>query len=206
MMDQMVETQIIRRGIRDLSVINAMRIVDRSHFVLESEKEYSFNDTPLPIGHGQTISQPYIVAYMTEQLKLDKNKRVLEIGTGSGYQTAILAEIVEQVYSIERIEELADQASICLNMEGYNNISIKNSDGYNGWKEYSPFDSIIVTAAATDIPSPLIEQLHDAGKMIIPIGPQYGLQYLILLEKSNQKIRKHKLIPVQFVPFLSNKN
>lgn len=205
-MDRMVEQQLIPRGITNPAVLDAMRIVNRSLFVRDSEKNSAYDDTPLPIGFGQTISQPYIVAYMTEQLHLTNNSKVLEIGTGSGYQTAILATIVNDVYSVETIEELATKANSLLNMNGYTNIRIKQGDGYEGWNEFSPFDFIIVTAAAPVIPKPLIKQLNDPGRMIIPVGPEYGTQYLILLEKKKGSITEKRLIPVRFVPFISKEN
>ncbi|MBI9099077.1 MAG: protein-L-isoaspartate(D-aspartate) O-methyltransferase [Spirochaetaceae bacterium] len=202
-MRDMVNSQIIRRGIRDPLVLKAMSEVDRSLFVRDSEKSYSFDDSPLPIGYGQTISQPYIVAYMTEQLNLHKEMTVLEIGTGSGYQSAILSKIVSQVYSIERIEELAHRAQSTLNISGFNNVTIKIGDGYTGWKEKAPFNAIIATAAAPVVPEPLINQLRDPGSMIIPIGSEYGIQYLVKIIKEKKKISEKRLIPVRFVPFVS---
>ena len=202
-MRDMVNSQIIRRGIRDPLVLKAMSEVDRSLFVRDSEKSYSFDDSPLPIGFGQTISQPYIVAYMTEQLNLHEEMTVLEIGTGSGYQSAILSKIVSQVYSIERIEELAQRAQSTLNISGFNNVTIKIGDGYTGWKEKAPFNAIIATAAAPVVPEPLIDQLRDPGSMIIPIGSEYEIQYLVKIIKKEKKISMKRLIPVRFVPFVS---
>jgi protein-L-isoaspartate(D-aspartate) O-methyltransferase len=153
----------------------------------------------LPIGHNQTISQPYIVAYMTEILNPDSNKKVLEIGTGSGYQAAILSLLYKEVYTVEIIEALGAKAKRLFDEEGYKNIKVKTGDGYEGWKEYAPFDAIIVTCAPTDIPQPLIEQLAEGGKMIIPVGGYYS-QVLILLEKRNGKIIETETLPVIFVP------
>jgi len=202
-MRDMVDNQIISRGIRDPLVLQAMRDVNRSLFVPESEREYSFEDSPLPIGYGQTISQPYIVAYMTEMLKLESNFRVLEIGTGSGYQSAILSRIVSQVYSIERISELAIKAQTLLKINNFDNIHVREADGSKGWEEKAPFDAIIATAAAPIIPKPLIDQLKDPGRMIIPIGPDSGIQYLYSITKENKKLFQKRLIAVRFVPFLS---
>jgi protein-L-isoaspartate(D-aspartate) O-methyltransferase len=205
-MIDMVESQIIRRGIVDPMVINAMKTVDRSLFVRESDKSYAYEDSPLPIGHGQTISQPYIVAYMTELLKLKKEHRVLEIGTGSGYQSAILASIAQEVYSVETINALYLKAEGILKESGFNNIHLKNDDGYYGWREKQPFDAIIVTAAAPEIPEPLILQLADPGRLVIPVGPVNETQYLTLIEKVRKTVSQYTLIPVRFVPFISEKN
>ena len=205
-MKDMVDTQIINRGISTPAVIQAMRTVDRSLFVRDTEKDSSFDDTPLPIGFGQTISQPYIVAYMTEKLQLSKSNTVLEIGTGSGYQTAILASMAEMVYSVERIEELSNRAGTTLQMNNFLNTRVMTGDGYYGWKDKSTFDAIIVTAAAPSIPEPLINQLKDPGRLIIPVGPQYGTQYLTLIIKNESVVEKERLIPVRFVPFISNSN
>lgn len=203
-MKDMVDSQIIRRGIKDPLVIKAMLEVDRSLFVPQAEKAYAFQDSPLPIGCGQTISQPYIVAYMTEQLNLNDTMKVLEIGTGSGYQTAILSVIASEIYSIETIDELAVRAETTLRINGFSNIHIKNGDGYSGWQEKAPFDRIIATAAAVSIPEPLIDQLNDPGLMIIPIGPLYGPQYLTLITKNNRKIYAERILAVRFVPFVSD--
>ncbi len=204
-MDFMVESQIISRGITDQSVIRAMKTVNRSLFVRDTDKQYSFHDTPLPIGYGQTISQPYIVAYMTELLNLGNDDIVLEIGTGSGYQSAVLSSIVSKLYSVETIKDLADTAITRLNMAGYNNIHIKTDDGFNGWIEKSPFDAIIVAAAATEIPEPLLNQLNNNGRMIIPVGKPNCTQYLKLITKTKEKIDIQSLIPVRFVPFVTTK-
>jgi len=197
----MVNNQIIARGITDISTINAMKKVPRHLFVPDDCLDIAYYDSPLPIGHGQTISQPYIVAYMTEVLKPAKGKKALEIGTGSGYQAAILAEIVDTVYSIEILPELAMQAKTRIENLGYTNIFIKPGDGYNGWPDRAPFDMIIVTAAPDHIPQPLIDQLADGGRMVIPVGRPSSVQSLILLTKRNGEIKKETLTLVRFVPF-----
>lgn len=196
---KMVEQQIKNRGIRATNVLEAFMNVPRHIFVPLENRNWSYNDSPLPIGFGQTISQPYIVAYMTEVLKPDKNMKVLEIGTGSGYQAAILAYLCKEVYSIEIIDSLANRAIKIFEQEGYNNIKVKTGDGYKGWKEYAPFDAIIVTCAPTKIPEPLIDQLADGGRMIIPAGESYN-QKLYLIEKKNGKIRQKETLSVLFVP------
>ena len=203
--EKMVSDQIEDRGIHDQQVLRAMREVERHWFVPENNRSNSYEDRPLGIGYGQTISQPYIVAYMTEMLKLQPNYRVLEIGTGSGYQAAVLAKIVRDVYTIEIVTQLGDSAAARLKRLGYKNISVKNADGYHGWTENAPFDAIMVTAAAEFIPPPLIQQLKDGGKMIIPIGSPYLTQWLMLVEKKNGKMTTKRLIPVSFVPFTRKK-
>lgn len=197
----MVRVQIVDRGVKDEAVLRAMRKVPRHLFVPEEYENEAYDDNPLPIGYGQTISQPYIVAYMTEVAKPDLSKKALEIGTGSGYQAAILAEIVKKVYSIEIVPELAKESEERLKKLGYKNVVIKYGDGYQGWKEFSPFDIIIVTAAAEQIPQPLIEQLAENGRLVIPIGAPAAVQELILLEKKKGKIQKNRLTFVRFVPF-----
>jgi len=197
---KMVEQQIIARGVKDPKVISAMLKVPRHKFVPPEELPYAYSDQPLPIGEGQTISQPYIVALMTEALHLTGNERVLEIGTGSGYQTAVLAEIAKEVYSIEILESLALKARRRLKELGYENVKIKIGDGYRGWKEYAPFDAIIVTAAPTHIPPPLIDQLKAGGRMIIPVGKYF--QELILIVKTEKGVIKEHIIPVRFVPMV----
>ncbi len=200
----MVETQLKARDITDQKVIQAMLKVERHRFVPKEYKELAYIDEPLPIGYGQTISQPYIVALMTQLLELKGDERVLEIGTGSGYQAAILAEIVKEVYTIEIIPELAKKAEKLLKEElGYKNIHFKIGDGYLGWKEFAPFDRIIVTCAPEHIPQPLIEQLKDGGKMVIPVGVY--TQELIVVEKEGNKVYKRATIPVRFVPMLRGK-
>ena len=203
--EKMVSDQIEDRGIHDQQVLRAMREVERHWFVPENNRSNSYEDRPLGIGYGQTISQPYIVAYMTEMLKLQPNYRVLEIGTGSGYQAAVLAKIVREVYTIEIVTQLGDSAVARLKRLGYKNISVKNADGYHGWTENAPFDAIMVTAAAEFIPPPLIQQLKDGGRMIIPIGSPYLTQWLMLVEKKNGKMTTKRLIPVSFVPFTRKK-
>ncbi len=198
---EMVRTQIEARGVNNMKVLNAMRKVPRHLFVPEDQQPYAYEDRPLPIGYGQTISQPYIVAYMTSEIWPQKSDKVLEIGTGSGYQAAVLSEIVDEVYSLEIIPGLGEEAKERLEKLGYDNVHVKVSDGYYGWKEKAPFDAIIVTAAAPDVPPPLIEQLDEGGRMIIPIGPKYGGQVLMLIEKRKGKIREKALLPVAFVPF-----
>ena len=196
----MVETQIKSRGIKDSTVLAAMRNVKRHHFVPDNLIDKAYADRPLPIGHSQTISQPYIVAYMTEALDLEADDNVLEIGTGSGYQSAVLAEIVKKVYTIEIVESLAEEAEQRLNRLGYNNIQVKCGDGYEGWQRYAPYDAIIITAAPPRVPTPLKEQLAEGGRMIIPIGAGQWNQELLLLEKKEGQILRRQLLPVRFVP------
>ncbi len=198
MRKQMVEKQIIERGVADKKVLGAMLKVARHEFVPDEYKKHAYEDGPLPIGSGQTISQPYIVAYMTEALKLKGGEKVLEIGTGSGYQAAVLAEIAGEVYTIEIIEELGKNAEKKLKELGYADIHVKIGDGYQGWPGHAPFDAIIVTAAPDKIPRPLIDQLADGGRMIIPVGDMW--QELVLIEKKDGKILKKNVMPVRFVP------
>jgi len=198
----MVKTQIISRGISDKETIEAMKKVQRHLFVTPGYEKDSYGDYPLPIGYGQTISQPYIVAYMTEAVKPLRGKKALEIGTGSGYQAAILAEIVDTVYTIEIVAELAKESEARFRTLGYKNIIGKKGDGYNGWTEHAPYDIIIVTAAAASVPKPLIDQLADNGRLIIPVGSPYGSQELRLLVKKRGKIDTTRLLPVRFVPFI----
>ena len=200
---RMVREQIVARGIKDQKVIQSMLNVKRHLFVPKNQERMAYEDRPLPIGEGQTISQPYIVALMTETLELDKNMRVLEVGTGSGYQAAILAEIVQEVYSIEIIESLGLKAKTVLKSLNYQNINIKIGDGYKGWEEYAPFDAIIVTCAPANIPNPLKNQLKEGGKMIIPMGGSIT-QELVLLEKKNGKLIKQVVAAVRFVPMVRN--
>ena len=198
---KMVDAQIEARGVKDENVLNAFRNIPRHKFVLQRYLGSAYADGPLPIGYGQTISQPFIVAYMTEIIEPDSGDVVLEIGTGSGYQAAILSEIVEHVYTIEIITELSKSASARLKSLGCDNVTVKNSDGYFGWESMAPFDAIVVTAAAEYIPPPLIEQLKEGGKMIIPVGSPYLVQSLLLVEKKNGEITTESLMPVRFVPF-----
>ncbi len=198
----MVEKQIIQRGVVDPQLLDAMLKVPRHLFVPENLTSSAYSDTPLPIGYGQTISQPYIVALMTESLQLKKGFKVLEVGTGSGYQAAVLAEIGCVVFSVEMIKILADTAQERLNRLGYPEISVRWGDGYFGWEEEAPFDSIIVTCAIDHVPPPLIEQLKEGGKMVIPVGPPYSLQTLWLFIKENGQLTSENLGGVIFVPLL----
>jgi protein-L-isoaspartate(D-aspartate) O-methyltransferase len=199
--EQMVKNQIESRGVEDSATLASLRKVPRHSFVPASQVAHAYEDRPLPIGYGQTISQPYIVAYMTEILKPKPGHRVLEIGTGSGYQAAILSGIVSKVYTVEIIEELGKQATTRLKNLNYKNVEVKIADGYHGWKEHAPFDAIVVTAAAEYIPPPLKEQLKDGGCMIIPVGSPYMTQQLMLIEKTGNKYKSTSLMPVRFVPF-----
>tara|TARA_B100000029_G_C17545328_1_gene948241 strand:- start:1115 stop:1720 length:606 start_codon:yes stop_codon:yes gene_type:complete len=199
----MVEDQIQKRGVRDPSVLSAMARVEREKFVPEQFRDMAYSDGPLPIGYKQTISQPYIVAYMTEQLQLDSNHKVLEIGTGSGYQAAILGELSDEVYTIEIIPELGKSSIDILEKLNYNNIFVRIGDGYKGWPEEAPFDRIIVTAAPGKIPEKLVEQLANGGQMIIPVGESVFSQYLWIIKKDNKgNIGKEKILPVRFVPMV----
>ncbi len=201
----MVRQQIEARGIKDKNTLKAMKTVERHLFVPTAYKSNAYDDRPLPIGYGQTISQPYIVAYMTELLNVGEGATVLEIGTGSGYQAAILAEIVGQVYTIEIVEELGLLAKERLKSLKYNNVKVKIADGYYGWKEHGPFDGIVVTAASEYIPPPLINQLKDGGRMIIPVGTPFSVQTLMLIEKRGEEITTISLMLVRFVPFTRKK-
>ncbi|MCD4695991.1 MAG: protein-L-isoaspartate(D-aspartate) O-methyltransferase [Bacteroidales bacterium] len=201
---RMVQKQIIARGIKNQAVINAMLTVKRHLFVPEKYINQAYDDCPLPIDDGQTISQPYIVAYMTEILDLNKSDRVLEIGTGSGYQAAVLAEICDSIFSIEIFPSLGNNAIQLYKNLGITNIYIKIGDGYKGWIEKSPFDAILVTCSPTHIPQPLINQLSEGGKMIIPVGPSYS-QKLVLMKKENGKLIRKEVLPVRFVPMIDRK-
>jgi protein-L-isoaspartate(D-aspartate) O-methyltransferase len=187
------------RDIRNPRVLAAMGTVPRHEFVPANLRDEAYDDHPLPIGHGQTISQPYIVAFMTEQLEPKPTDRVLEIGAGSGYQAAVLAGLVAAVYSIEIVEPLAKQAAETCRRLAYTNVVIKAGDGYQGWPDKAPFDAIIVTCAPEHVPKPLVEQLKDGGKMIIPVGPSYD-QSLYLLVKTGKEIKQRAVLPVRFVP------
>ena len=198
---RMVNWQIEARTVKDPNVLSAMRTVPRHVFVRSTEQRSAYNDNPLPIDYEQTISQPYIVAFMTDALKLTRNSKVLEIGTGSGYQAAVCAEIAQQVYTIEIVEELAKSAKKRLKELGYRNVFTRAGDGYFGWPEHAPFDAIIGTAAAGRIPEPLIEQLKPGGRMILPYGSPRGFQYLVLITKDKEgNIRRRNVMPVRFVP------
>ncbi len=197
----MVEDQIVARGVTDPRVLAAMRKVPRHLFVSEAMAPYAYHDEPLPIGEGQTISQPYIVAYMTEALGLQGGEKVLEVGTGSGYQTAALAEIAKDVHTVELIENLSLKAQDVLGRLGYLNIHFRIGDGTLGWKEHAPYDAIMVTAAPVSVPKALRDQLKVAGRMIIPVGVEF--QELVLVIREPQAFREKRLLPVRFVPLVS---
>jgi protein-L-isoaspartate(D-aspartate) O-methyltransferase len=197
--ERMVKEQLVMRGINAERVLAAMNKVPREEFVPENLRVASYTDQPLPIGYDQTISQPYIVAFMTEELQPQPQDRVLEIGTGSGYQAAILAVLVAEVYSIEIIEPLAKTAEATLQRLGYKNVHVKVGDGYKGWPEHAPFDAVIVTCAPDHVPQPLIDQMKEGGRMIIPVG-DVGDQDLYLLEKKNGQLERRAVAPVRFVP------
>ena len=198
----MVATQLRDRGIEDARVLAAMEKVPRHEFVPLEMRSEAYNDRPLPIGHGQTISQPYIVGLMTELLGINAQSRVLEIGTGSGYQAAVLAELVSEVYTIELIPELARQAAETLARLGYKNVHGKAADGYLGWPEAAPFDAIIVTCAPDNVPPKLVEQLREGGRLVVPVGEAGTTQQLVVLEKINGEIRQKSVAPVRFVPMV----
>ena len=196
---RMVQTQLVGRGIHDQRVLAAMGKVPREELVPPDMRGQSYHDSPLPIGYEQTISQPYMVARMTQELRLQPRDRVLEIGTGSGYQTAVLAEVTAETYSIEIVEPLAKKAEATLQRLGYKNVRVKVGDGYQGWPEEAPFDAIIVTCAPDHVPQPLIDQLGNGGRMIIPVGPRYA-QQLYLFDKINGVLRERVVETVRFVP------
>ncbi len=197
----MVTEQIQARGIRDERVLHAMRVVPRHFFVPPELADAAYGDHALPIGCGQTISQPYIVALMTEIIRPEKDARVLEIGAGSGYQAAVLAELVGEVFTVEIVPELARQARERLARAGYENVRVKEGDGFHGWPEHAPFDAIVVTAAARDIPPPLVAQLRDGGRMILPLGAPHEVQELVLVTKDGDRLSREDVLPVRFVPF-----
>ena len=199
--ERMVTNQIQIRGLDHKQTINAMGIVPRHLFVPDNLQDNAYDDRPLPIGHGQTISQPYIVAYMTSIINPKPDFKVLEIGTGSGYQAAVLSEIVDSIFTMEIVPELYQSASARLSELAYDNIKIKFGDGYYGWPEHGPYDAIVVTAAAEFIPPPLLEQLKEGGKMIIPVGSPFMVQSLILVNKKKDRITTTNLMSVRFVPF-----
>lgn len=199
--ERMVRETIELRDVSDPATLRAMRAVPRHEFVESGMVRQAYADRPLPIGYGQTISQPYIVAYMTELLQVEPGDVVLEIGAGSGYQAAVLAEIVDQVYTIEIVPQLAELSTERMKRLGYDNVTVKEGDGYFGWEEHAPFDGIIVTAAATHIPPPLVEQLKPGARMVIPVGPPMQVQTLMLVEKDDEgQVRQRSLMPVRFVP------
>ncbi|MBT8258027.1 MAG: protein-L-isoaspartate(D-aspartate) O-methyltransferase [Bacteroidia bacterium] len=203
---QMVQEQVKNRGINHGPTLKAMKSVPRHEFVLQGLRPSAYLDTPLPIGHKQTISQPYIVAFMTSELNPKPKDRVLEIGTGSGYQAAVLAEIVDTVYTIEIVEPLGIQARNKLQKLGYDNVKVRIGDGYNGWPDAAPFDAIIVTAAVEEVPQPLIDQLAEGGRMIIPVGPHRDLRNLQLIKRRKGKLITKNRLPVRFVPFTREKD
>jgi protein-L-isoaspartate(D-aspartate) O-methyltransferase len=195
---RMVERQIRERGIKNQAVLEAMMKVPRHRFVTAENMASAYEDHPLPIGQGQTISQPYIVAYMTEAAEISDNEKVLEIGTGSGYQAAILGELAKEVYTIEIIPELAERARRTLGELGYQNVRVKTGNGYAGWAEYAPYDGIVVTAAPDEVPKALIDQLAMNGKMVIPVG--VGDQEMMIITKTAEGVIEKRTIPVRFVP------
>jgi protein-L-isoaspartate(D-aspartate) O-methyltransferase len=197
----MVERQIAERGVKDGRVLAAMRAVPRHEFVLPEDVELAYADQPLPIGFGQTISQPYMVALMTELAQVRKGDRVLEIGTGSGYQAAVLAELTDEVYSIEIVRELARRAGARLRRLGYSSVRARNADGWFGWSEHAPFDAILVTAAPDHVPPPLIRQLKTGGRMVVPVGQPGSYQTLWRLTKKRGKVVAENITDVAFVPF-----
>ncbi len=199
--ERMVRETIELRDVSDPATLRAMRAVLRHEFVDPAMIRQAYADRPLPIGYGQTISQPYIVAFMTELLQVGPGDVALEIGAGSGYQAAVLAEIVDKVYTIEIVPQLAELSTERMERLGYDNVTVKEGDGYFGWEEHAPFDAIIVTAAATHIPPPLVEQLRPGARMVIPVGPPMQVQTLMLVEKDEEgQVRQRSLMPVRFVP------
>lgn len=201
----MVTEQIRARDVRDPDVLRAMETVPRHEFVPKEWLAQAYEDHPLPIGYGQTISQPYIVAVMTELAQVKRGDRVLEIGTGSGYQAAILAMLTDEVYSVEIIPALAESAAERLKRLGYTNVRVKNADGYNGWEEYAPYDAILVTCAPDHIPPPLVAQLKDGGRMVIPVGPVGGFQTLRRVIKRGDQVLSENVMGVLFVPLVRGK-
>jgi len=199
---RMIEEQIAGRGVKDARILDAMRKIPRHLFVNNSLKDKAYGDHPLPIGEGQTISQPYVVAWMTEALKLKSSDRVLEIGTGSGYQAAVLAEIVKEVYTVEIRKGLKETADKLLNELGYENIKTEYGDGYYGWEQNAPFDAIIITASANHIPPPLIKQLREGGRLIIPLGKTLYYQTLTLVTKHGSELNVEQMGGVAFVPMI----
>jgi protein-L-isoaspartate(D-aspartate) O-methyltransferase len=197
--EAMVETQIAARGITDPATLEAMRTVPRHEFLPLRLRDEAYMDYPLPIGHGQTISQPFIVAFMTEAIRPQRGEKILEIGAGSGYQAAVLAQMGADVYTIEIVEPLAEMARQTLERLGYKNARVMHGDGYRGWPEHAPFDAIVVTCAPDKIPPDLVAQLRDGGRMIIPVGGGMN-QELVLLRKKGDKIEKQSVLPVRFVP------
>ena len=204
---KMVMSQLKARDIYHGATLAAMESVPRHVFVPEDLRIYSYGDHPLSIGHGQTISQPYMVAYMTQAIRPKNDFKVLEIGTGSGYQAAILAEIVDSVYTIEIVDPLAQQAKRRLKNLGYSNVSVRSGDGYHGWPEVAPFDAIVVTAGAEEIPKPLVDQLKIGGRMVLPLGPHNSIRQLVrITKKKDGTLKTEELMAVRFVPFTRKNN
>lgn len=203
--EQMVKNQIEARGINNPKVLSAMRKVERHLFVPPGQVNAAYGDHPLPIGYDQTISQPYIVAFMTDVLDVKRDTKVLEIGTGSGYQAAILGELCDSVFTIEIVKPLGEKAQSLLKSLGYTNVFVKIGDGYKGWPEYAPFDAIIVTCSPSHVPQPLIDQLAEGGRMIIPVGRTFN-QELVLMEKKKGKLKQQAVLPVRFVPMVNEKS
>lgn len=202
---RMVEDQIAARGVDDPRVLEALRAVPRHRFVPDEHADAAYADRPLPIGYGQTISQPYIVAFMTDVLELEPDDRVLEVGTGSGYQAAVAAQVVDSVFTIEIVEELARAAAERLRDLGYDDVQPKQGDGYFGWEEHAPFDAILVTAAAGHVPPPLVQQLAPGGRMVVPVGGVFQVQHLVLVTKTAEgKVTTRNLLPVRFVPLVGH--
>jgi protein-L-isoaspartate(D-aspartate) O-methyltransferase len=201
--ERMVREQLESRDIHDRAVLDAMRTIPRHRFMPAAAAFLAYRDGPAPIGHGQTISQPYIVALMSQLLEVEKTHRVLEIGTGSGYQAAVLAKLAQHVYSVEIVPELAESAREVLAREGFRNVTVRTGDGYAGWPEHAPFDRIILTAAPPEIPQALVDQLKPGGRMVAPVGPTGETQDLILIEKDQKgNLKRRSVIPVRFVPMV----
>ncbi len=198
----MVEDQVVRRGVNDRDVLAAMRAVPRHLFVADDMAHAAYDDSPLPIGFGQTISQPYMVAYMTDLLHVNVRSRVLDVGAGSGYQTAVLAELAGEVYAVERIAELAQQAKVRLDTLGYRNVEVRRGDGTAGWPEHAPFDGIMVAAAADEAPPPLLDQLAESGRLVIPLGPTHGEQVLTVFERRGGGLHVERALRCRFVPLV----
>lgn len=201
--NRMVDEDIIPRGVKDPRVLAALRKVPRHEFMPEALRDRSYGDHAMPIGEGQTISQPYIVALMTELMELKATDRVLEVGTGSGYQAAVLAELSGKVFTVERVKPLADKARATLDRLGYRNVAMKVFDGTYGWKDMGPYDAIMVTAASPDVPQPLVEQLKPGGRLVIPVGERYS-QVLLQIVKMEQGVERRASVPVVFVPLIGN--
>jgi protein-L-isoaspartate(D-aspartate) O-methyltransferase len=203
--ENMVRVQLESRGIKNPRVLEAMRSVPRHLFVPPGQRRFAYGDYPLPIGEDQTISQPYIVALMTELLDIQSGDKVLEVGTGSGYQAAVLAELTSRVYSIEIIPELARDASQRLQKLGYNQVEVKSGDGYEGWEKHAPYDAVIITAATEEIPPPLFDQMKETGRMVLPLGNPQGVQTLVVVTKEDGKKKIQRLSGVRFVPMTRKK-